>query len=163
MSPLTEQVLWDALAEIDDPELPIAITDMGLVYGVTLDDATVRVELLPTFIGCPALQVIGDRVCRRLLAIPGVCAVETAFRFDPPWTIDRMSASGRARLTGHGMNVPQTHLAEPARCPVCGSANTVLENPFGPTLCRAIYYCQDCRNPFERFKPPADELPILRR
>jgi ring-1,2-phenylacetyl-CoA epoxidase subunit PaaD len=157
-----DEELWRALAEVEDPELPIAITDMGLVHAVRRRGAAVRVELLPTFTGCPALEVIRDRVRRRLLAVPGVVAAEVLFLFEPAWTVERMSGAGRARLREHGMSVPRARLAEPAVCPHCGSTNTVLENPFGPTLCRAIYYCRDCRNPIERFKPPADELLVRR-
>lgn len=155
--------VWQALAEIEDPELPIAITDMGLVYRVQIEGGVARIELLPTFVGCPALAVIQDRVRRRLLAVSGIDAAEVVFRFEPAWTVDRMTDEGRARLRAHGMSVPRLRLAEPAVCPVCGSTNTVLENPFGPTLCRAIYYCLDCRNPIERFKPPGDALPLTGR
>jgi ring-1,2-phenylacetyl-CoA epoxidase subunit PaaD len=84
--------------------------------------------------------------------------VDVTFVFEPVWTIDRMSEAGRARLREHGLSVPRTAAIEPVVCPVCGSANTTLDNPFGPTLCRAIYYCRDCRNPIERFKPPAEVL-----
>jgi ring-1,2-phenylacetyl-CoA epoxidase subunit PaaD len=151
----TSQV-WRALSEIEDPELPIAITDLGLVQSVAVDGRAVRVRLIPTFTGCPALEVIREEVRRRLLAMPGVEVADVAFTYDEPWTLARLSDAGRARLTAHGLSVPRARLAEPATCPFCGSTNTVLENPFGPTLCRAIYYCRDCRNPIERFKPPAD-------
>lgn len=155
----TPGVLWQALADIEDPELPIAITDMGLVHRMIVNGGTVNVELVPTFTGCPALEVIRDRVRRRLLAEPGVDEVDVVFVFEPAWTIERMSEAGRAGLKAHGLSVPARSLAEPVACPVCGSTNTALENPFGPTLCRAIYYCRDCRNPIERFKPPADDPP----
>ena len=92
--------------------------------------------------------------------MPTVHAVDVQYTFDEPWTIDRMTETGRARLTAHGVSVPRVHLAEPANCPFCGSTDLVLENPFGPTLCRAVYYCRTCRNPVERFKPPADVLPV---
>ncbi|MGQ0570556.1 MAG: 1,2-phenylacetyl-CoA epoxidase subunit PaaD [Armatimonadota bacterium] len=163
MSTPAGDVLWRALGEIEDPELPIAITDMGLVHSIIADGGAVRVELLPTFTGCPALEMIRERVRRRLLEIPGVDLADVVFVFEPAWTIDRMSETGRAGLAAHGMSVPRARLAEPVVCPVCGSANTTLENPFGPTLCRAIYYCRDCRNPLERFKPPADALPVAGR
>lgn len=156
MSAATSGQVWRVLAEIEDPELPIAITDLGLVQSVTVEGSTVRVRLVPTFTGCPALEVIREQVRRRLLVLPGVDAAEVAFVFDEPWTVARLSEAGRARLAAHGLSVPRARLAEPATCPFCGSTNTVLENPFGPTLCRAIYYCRDCRNPIERFKPPAD-------
>jgi ring-1,2-phenylacetyl-CoA epoxidase subunit PaaD len=150
--------VWEALADVEDPELPISITDMGLVLAVTGTGRDVRVALLPTFTGCPALEVIRDRVRQRVAAVPGIDRVDVVFVFEPAWTIDRMSEAGRARLTAHGVSVPRPGAAAPVACPVCGSTNTTLENPFGPTLCRAIYYCRDCRNPVERFKPPAAGL-----
>ncbi len=76
--------------------------------------------------------------------------------FEEPWTMARMSDRGRARLAAHGLSLPHRQMMEPATCPFCGSTNTTLENSFGPTLCRAIYYCRDCRNPIERFKSPAE-------
>jgi ring-1,2-phenylacetyl-CoA epoxidase subunit PaaD len=153
-----DQALRAALADVEDPELPISIVDMGLVHTITAREGRVRVELLPTFTGCPALGVIRDRARRRLLAIPGVTDAEVVFVFEPPWTVDRMSDAGRARLAAHGLSVPLgEHDTGPIVCPHCGSADTVLENAFGPTLCRNIYYCGACRNPIERFKPPARE------
>jgi ring-1,2-phenylacetyl-CoA epoxidase subunit PaaD len=155
--------IWETLAGIEDPELPVPITDLGLVRSVTVDGAHVRVRLVPTFTGCPALDVIRERVRQRLLALPGVEGADVAFTFDEPWALDRLTDAGRARLVAHGLSVPRTRLAEPAVCPFCGSTNTALDNPFGATLCRAIYYCRDCRNPIERFKPPGDPLPATGR
>lgn len=156
-----EAAVLRALADVEDPELPITVTEMGLVHAVSVDKDAVRVELLPMFSGCPALEVIRERVRGRLAAIPGVRVVDVVFVFEPAWTADRMTDAGRARLRAHGVSVSGARLAEPAVCPHCGSTNTVLENPFGPTLCRAIYYCRDCRNPVERFKPPSDD-PLVR-
>jgi len=157
---VTRGAVWQALGEIEDPELPIAITELGLVRSVEVDEDTVRIRLIPTFVGCPALDLIRDRVHRRVLGMPVVRTVDVQYTFDEPWTIDRMTEAGRARLVAYGVSVPRAHLAEPAACPFCGSNDLVLENPFGPTLCRAVYYCRACRNPVERFKPPADVLPV---
>lgn len=160
---VTTTGIWDALAEIEDPELPVAITDLGMVRSVTVEGAQVQVLLIPTFIGCPALEVIQKRVRQRLLGLAGVEEAVVRFVYDEPWTLDRLTPAARARLAAHGLSVPRASLAEPAECPFCGSANTVLENPFGATLCRAIYYCRDCRNPIERFRPPGDSLPAAGR
>ncbi len=160
MSGLSREQIWQVLGEIEDPELPIAITDLGLVQSVDIGKGVVRVRLIPTFVGCPALDLIRERVRHRLLDTPGVTAAEVEFTFDEPWTLDRITETGRARLTAHGVSVPRASLAEPAVCPFCGSTNLAFESPFGPTLCRAVYYCRDCRNPIERFKPPADALPV---
>lgn len=156
MAALTRDEVWRVLDAVEDPELPVAITDLGLVHSVEIEDQTVHVRLVPTYTGCPALEVIRERVRTRVLELPGVAAADVTFCYDVPWTLDRMTPTARARLRGHGLSVPREGLAEPAACPYCGSVDVVLENPFGPTLCRAVYYCRACRNPVERFKPPGD-------
>ncbi len=156
LTKVTEADVWKVLETIEDPELPITITDLGVVRDVAVDGGSVRVRLVPTFSACPAIEVIRGDIRRRLLVLPGVEEASVDLAFDEPWTMARMSAPGRARLTAYGLSLPQRRLAEPVLCPYCGSTNTALENPFGPTLCRAIYYCRDCRNPIERFRPPAE-------
>ena len=153
---MTTDEVWLALSEIEDPELPIAITDLGLVRSIDIDDGVIRVRLIPTFVGCPALDLIRERVSGRLRALPAVRGVEVQYTFDEPWSLHRMTETGRAKLEAHGVSVPRAGLSEGATCPFCGSTDVVLESPFGPTLCRALYYCRACRNPVERFKPPAD-------
>ena len=151
-----DAAVWDALATVEDPELPITITDMGLVRDVRVDGARVSVRLVPTWIACPALDVIRTRVRRALLALPGVSDAVVEYTFDEPWTLERMTPRGRAQLTAHGLSVPRCRFAEPPVCPYCGSHDVAAESLFGPTLCRAMYLCRSCRNPFERFKPPAE-------
>lgn len=155
-----ERRIWQILETIEDPELPITITDLGLVQTVAVDGTRVRVTIVPTFSACPAIGVIRGDIRRRLLGLPGVQDVEVQLSFAEPWTMARMTQRGRERLTGHGLSLPHRQgggePGEAVVCPFCGSTNTRLENPFGPTLCRAIYYCLDCKNPIERFRPPAD-------
>jgi len=158
---VTPDAVWLALSEIQDPELPIAITDLGLVRSVDIDADVIRVRLIPTFVGCPALDLIREEVSRRLMALPAVRGVDVQYTFDEPWSLHRMTETGRAKLVAHGVSVPRVRLAEGATCPFCGSTDVVLESPFGPTLCRAVYYCRTCRNPVERFKPPADAALIV--
>jgi ring-1,2-phenylacetyl-CoA epoxidase subunit PaaD len=150
------QAVWDVLETIEDPELPVAITDLGLVRDVRVTDGRVAVRLVPTWIGCPALDVIRGRVREALSALPGVREATVEYVFDLPWTLDRMTPRGRARLEGHGLAVPRCRFNEPPACPYCGSRNVSLDSLFGPTMCRAMYVCRACRNPFERLKPPAD-------
>jgi ring-1,2-phenylacetyl-CoA epoxidase subunit PaaD len=152
---LTDAV-WDVLNTIEDPELPVAITDLGLVQQVEVEGGAIRVRLVPTWTGCPALDVIRSRVQDALSALAGARAVTVEYTYETLWTMDRMSARGRERLTAYGLALPRCRLSEPARCPYCGSADVALESLFGPTLCRATYLCRACRNPFERFKPPSD-------
>lgn len=153
---VSEAEVWKALEKVEDPELPITVTDLGLIREVAVAGPSVRVRLVPTFSACPAIDVMRQDIRVRLLALPGVEEVAVELVFDEPWTMARMSERGRAALAAYGLSLPGRRAAEPVSCPYCGSTNTTLENPFGPTLCRAIYYCRDCRNPIERFKPPAE-------
>lgn len=151
-----EERIWEVLETIEDPELPITVTDLGLIDDVQVVGGEVRVRMIPTYSACPAIDVMRQDIREKLLNIPGVAQVDVELSFAEPWTIARMTERGRARLVQHGLSIPSAHTVQPVTCPFCGSTNTVLENPFGPTLCRAIYYCRDCRNPIERFKPPAE-------
>jgi ring-1,2-phenylacetyl-CoA epoxidase subunit PaaD len=174
-----EERVWAVLETIEDPELPVAITDLGLIRTVEVDGRRVHVTMLPTFSACPAIGVMREDIRQRLSAIPEVEEVVVELSFAEPWTVARMTARGRERLFGHGISVPggrrggepepvgsvgesmtgsrRGHtIATGVECPFCGSTNTRLENPFGPTLCRAIYYCLDCKNPIERFRPPGE-------
>lgn len=150
------RAVWDVLETIEDPELPITITDLGLVRDVEAADGRVAVRLIPTWIGCPALDVIRGRVRQAVAALPGIRDATVDYVFEPPWTLDRLSPRGRARLEEHGLAVPRCRFSEPPACPYCGSTDVSLDSLFGPTMCRATYVCRACRNPFERLKPPAD-------
>jgi ring-1,2-phenylacetyl-CoA epoxidase subunit PaaD len=137
-----------ALAAIPDPELPVlSIVDLGIVHRVEATDDAVRVEILPTFIGCPALDVIRDDMRR---ALAGFGDVEVVTTFAVPWTSERISATGRAALASAGIAPPGA--PEAMRCPHCASDRVVMDSAFGPTQCRMLYYCRDCRQPFEALK-----------
>lgn len=162
-----------ALQSIPDPEMPISIVDLGIVADVGIEEndaaegAAVRVSILPTFVGCPALDMIRDQVSEKVRSIEGVGGVSVDFVYDPPWTVDRISDEGRVSLKAHGVTVPESgsRLAVHDRprvttqvrtsavpCPFCDSTSTYLDSPFGPTRCRMIYYCEACRNSFEHLK-----------
>lgn len=161
---ITENEVRDALAEVMDPEIPnLSIVDLGILRSVSVADEAISVELMPTFVGCPALEVMKEGVRERLGELAPGYAVDIKVTLDEPWTSDRISESGRAILKSSGFAPPPVLREMPARrnliqltpvveCPYCNSRNTVLENAFGPTLCRAIYYCRNCRQPFEQFK-----------
>lgn len=158
-----QDAVWDALAGVADPEIPaVSVVDMGMVHDVMIDGSDASVRILPTFTGCPAIPVIRSDVERAVSAVPGVGEVDVDFTFDPPWTPDRITQDGRRKLEAFGLAPPTgegpvliTDIGLPtfAVCPFCGSRDTVNENAFGPTPCRALYYCKACRNPFEQFKP----------
>lgn len=158
-----EDDVWAALQSVKDPEIPaVSVVEMGMIRDVEVDGNTVNVTVLPTFTGCPAVEMIKHDVTTAVAAIAGVEQVQVDLSFDPPWTTDRITALGRKKLkefglappTGNGpVLVTEIGLPTSANCPFCGSTNTRNETLFGPTPCRAVYYCDDCRNPFEQFKP----------
>jgi ring-1,2-phenylacetyl-CoA epoxidase subunit PaaD len=158
---VTAQQVWDALAEIPDPEIPVvSLVDLGVVRDVAVNGGSVRVEFTPTFLGCPALEVMRDAIAERIRALGAEPEIDV--RTDDSWTTDRITAAGRAKLRAAGF-APPAPREESAptlvqlqsnvfRCPYCGSTMTRLENIFGPTPCRSLRYCDDCRQPFEQFK-----------
>lgn len=155
-----EQAVWDALREIPDPEIPtISIVDLGIINQVTVAGGEVTIEATPTFVGCPALTVIGRQVQERVGALAGVTGVKVNWVMDPPWTTDRITEQGRRRLREFGIAPPGRtgrdllELEEVPPCPYCGSGDTHLENLFGPTACRSVFYCEGCKQPFEAMKP----------
>jgi ring-1,2-phenylacetyl-CoA epoxidase subunit PaaD len=158
---VTAGQVWDALAEIPDPEIPvISLVELGVVKDVTVEDGRVRVELTPTFMGCPALEVMQRAMTERIEQL----GVESDVRvvMDDSWSTDRITPEGREKLRAAGFAPPPPRATEPPtllqlehgafRCPWCGSADTKLENLFGPTPCRSLRYCNTCRQPFEQFK-----------
>ncbi|MBA2265878.1 MAG: phenylacetate-CoA oxygenase subunit PaaJ [Chloroflexi bacterium] len=159
-----EQRIWGALAEIPDPEIPaISLVELGVIGEVRVDDAgrLAHIQLLPTFIGCPAIDVMRRQITERLTELEVAERIEVEVSFAMPWTSERISPSGRERLRLSGFAPPvmtdiqdleELAVLPIAECPFCGSRSTTLDNPFGPTLCRAIYHCTSCRQPFEQFK-----------
>jgi len=147
---MTVQEVMDVLRTVKDPEIPvISITDLGIVGDVRATEGAVEVDLLPTFAGCPALGIIRQTV-ERALHDSGAESVSVRFVNTPAWTTDRVSERGRDELRSFGIAPP---LAGAVPCPFCGSERTRRESAFGPTLCRSVFYCDDCRNPFELMKP----------
>ena len=158
----------DALATIPDPEMPISIVDLGMVHDVRVDPdrRCIEVDILPTFVGCPALDLIRERISQTLGELAGVEQVRVRFVHDPPWSPDRISDAGRESLRQFGVVVPPRGCGPQAQavpltvggrpaapaCPFCGSEDVRLESRFGPTRCKMIWYCLSCRNSFEQIK-----------
>ena len=157
---LTEREVWQALAEIPDPEIPVvSLVDLGVVKNVRVDGNSVRVEFTPTFLGCPALEVMRAAMVENVRALGAEPDVDVVL--DDSWSTDRITAEGRAKLRASGFAPPAPRPAQTLqlvelrrgfRCPYCGSTDTRLENLFGPTPCRSVRYCNACRQPFEQFK-----------
>jgi len=153
--------VWEALAEIPDPEIPvISLVDLGVIRAVAVEDGRVRVEFTPTFLGCPALELMRDAMAERIRELGAEPQVEVIL--DDSWSTDRITAAGREKLRASGFAPPAPRRAGTPnlvqlrsgafRCPYCGSTETRLENIFGPTACRSLRYCTSCRQPFEQFK-----------
>jgi ring-1,2-phenylacetyl-CoA epoxidase subunit PaaD len=147
---VTEARVRDVLGTVHDPEIPaVSIVDLGIVERVAVTSTSIEVELLPTFVGCPALEVIRASVQEALAPLGRETSVEFTWRV--PWTSDRITPAGRERLARSGFAPP----ADPAdvHCPYCGSDRVAMDSLFGPTQCRSLFYCRSCRQPFEAFKP----------
>jgi len=149
-APVSPESVIGLLETVHDPEIPtVSIVDLGLVHDIRVDGGRVVVELLPTFVACPALEVIRFAVSDALA--PLGCPVDISFTFAVPWTTERLSPAGRDGLRRAGIAPPVDAAA--VRCPFCSSARVAMDSVFGPTLCRSLFYCRDCRQPFEAFKP----------
>jgi ring-1,2-phenylacetyl-CoA epoxidase subunit PaaD len=158
---VTAEQVWAAIGEVPDPEIPVvSLVELGVIRDVAVDGERVRVELVPTFLGCPALESMTRQVEQ---AIAGLGAeAEVAVITDEDWSTDRISAAGREKLRAAGFAPPAPRADGPTtlvqltskafRCPYCGSTETRLENIFGPTPCRSLRFCESCRQPFEQFK-----------
>jgi ring-1,2-phenylacetyl-CoA epoxidase subunit PaaD len=158
---VTAEQVWKALAEIPDPEIPVvSLVELGVVREVEVAKGHARVDFTPTFLGCPAVEVMQSAMAERIRELgaePDICVLA-----DDSWSTDRITPEGREKLRVAGFAPPAPREAgtptlvqlnsRAFRCPYCGSSDTTLENIFGPTPCRSLRYCRSCRQPFEQFK-----------
>ncbi|AMA72827.1 1,2-phenylacetyl-CoA epoxidase subunit PaaD [Aneurinibacillus thermoaerophilus] len=153
-----ESAVWEKLQDVKDPEIPaVSMVEMGMIHAVDEQDGVVTVQVLPTFVGCPALDIMRNEIIRQLQTVEGVQEVRVTFVYDPAWTSERISEAGREKLRQFGIAPPPVNHkpGDPWQvdCPFCGSPYTTLDNLFGPAACRSILYCKQCKNPFEALKP----------
>ena len=146
---------------VPDPEMPfLNLGDLGIVRSVVEAPDGVRVALTPTFVGCPATEVIVGDV-RRVLAEAGYANVVVEVVMAPAWSSDLITPSGREKLSAAGIAPPaclgarplSEAIAAPVACPLCGSLRTRRRSEFGSTPCKAMHVCLVCREPFEAIKP----------
>ncbi len=164
MPVVTEQAVWDVLREIADPEIQtINLVDLGVIRKVSIDerDELIVVEIMPTFVGCPALDMMRREIKARLAPFG---ETEVRVVYSEIWTTACITEAGRAMLGEAGIAPParqhmsmlpvlnKTTRGVAQECPFCHSQQTHMENLFGPTPCRAICYCDHCHQPFEQFK-----------
>ena len=158
---LTEEEIWKALAEVPDPEIPVvSLVDLGVIRDIRIKDGRAHVAFTPTFLGCPAVEVMRDEMAAKIAELGVESEIEVVQ--DDSWSTDRITAEGREKLRASGFAPPrpraegETTLVQlqlgSFRCPYCNSTDTRLDNIFGPTPCRSIRYCNACRQPFEQFK-----------
>lgn len=150
--------IW--LEEVKDPEIPVlSLVDLGVITHIEVSDQAVRVEMTPTFVGCPAMDYMQKEVIA-CLQKNGIENPVVEINFREAWSSDKITEKGKVALKKYGLAPPPDNrlftdleVLERAICPRCESDNTELKSPFGPTLCRAIYYCNTCKEAFEQFKP----------
>lgn len=160
MDQITIEKIYELLAEVKDPEIPVlSLIDLGVITGVEVAGDRILIQMTPTFVGCSALDLMQTEI-RQVLAGRGMRDVEIEVSYRQPWTSDRISEKGKQALKKFGLAPPPPRqlfadldILEHAECPRCGNTNTELRNTFGATLCRAIHFCHDCREAFEQFKP----------
>lgn len=160
MPEFTTEMIYEWLEEVKDPEIPVlSLVDLGVITEITLQNDSVKIELTPTFVGCPALDMMKQEICE-VLTKRGVSKVTVDVSYRNPWTSDLISEKGKLALKQFGLAPPPSRqlfidleILDHAICPRCDGENTELRNTFGPTLCRSIHYCNSCREAFEQFKP----------
>ena len=134
------------LAEVPDPEIPaVSVIDLGIVRGVENG----KVQITPTYSGCPATLVIEQSI-RAALDAAGYRSVGIETLLSPPWTTEWITEAGKAKLAAYGIAPPDP--AKTATCPQCGSTETEEVSRFGSTPCKAQWRCTSCLEPFDRFK-----------
>jgi ring-1,2-phenylacetyl-CoA epoxidase subunit PaaD len=160
VSPDRRASAWSAAARVTDPELPaLTIADLGILHDVDLDETGgVRVTILPTYSGCPAMGVIALGI-ETELAAAGFENVSVKLTNAPAWSTDMMSEEGLEKLRASGIAPPGRGAGKRAlfsapevACPRCGSPRTERISEFGSTACKALWRCTACREPFDHFK-----------
>ncbi|WP_421751293.1 1,2-phenylacetyl-CoA epoxidase subunit PaaD [Croceimicrobium sp.] len=155
------EAIWKILKNVADPEIPVlTVVDMGVVREVEIQDQKIVVSITPTYSGCPAMNEIESNI-RWALEEAGYNEVEIKTLLSPPWTTDWMTDEGKAKLQEYGIAPPEGSSADKSvlfgeakkvMCPRCKSRNTTMVSQFGSTACKALYKCEDCKEPFDYFK-----------
>lgn len=150
------------LETVKDPEVPVlTIIDLGIVRDVRINGEEIEVVITPTYSGCPAMDMIAADI-RMALAENGFRNVKVISVLSPAWTTDWMSEEGKRKLKEYGIAPPNPKQQvcsdklfaadEAVQCPHCNSHHTNRISEFGSTACKALYKCEDCKEPFDYFK-----------
>ena len=148
--------LFELLSKVVDPEIPVlTLQDLGVLRDVSISNGEVKVSITPTYAGCPAMEAM-RRDIETTLAAAGYEQVTVEQVLSPAWSTDWMTPSGREKLREYGIAPPVStacgRSAGQIGCPQCNSTSVKLISEFGSTACKALYQCQDCREPFDYFK-----------
>lgn len=157
---ITEEQILEWLEEVKDPEIPVlSLVDLGVITNIDINEHRVAVTMTPTFVGCPAIDYMKQDVIEVLNSY-GIDNVDVQVNFDEPWNSNKITDKGRKALKDFGLAPPPKHnlivdidILDNIECPNCGSNNSVMKTPFGPTACRSIHFCNNCKETFEQFKP----------
>lgn len=154
--------IWSILETVMDPEVPVvSVIDLGIVRDVKLNNEEVEVTITPTYSGCPAMDVISMNIKIALIS-HGYKNVKVKHVLSPSWTTDWMSEEGKQKLKEYGIAPPNPKQQvcndklfvndEAVQCPQCNSYHTHRISEFGSTACKALFQCNDCKEPFDYFK-----------
>jgi len=161
MQASTKEKILSILETVTDPEVPVlTVIDMGIIRDVKEQDGNVEIMITPTYSGCPAMDVINVNI-RIALATIGFKNVKITQVLSPAWTTDWMGEAGKQKLKNYGIAPPtpkqqvcndKLFAEEAIQCPHCNSWHTHRVSEFGSTACKALYVCDDCKEPFDYFK-----------
>jgi ring-1,2-phenylacetyl-CoA epoxidase subunit PaaD len=156
--PDTYKKIYDIVNSVCDPEVPVlTIADLGIVRDIKINGAEIEVVITPTYTGCPAMDMIAMNI-RLALLEQGFNNIKITSVLSPAWTTDWMSEAGKQKLKAYGIAPPQYRSGGDRQadiaieCPQCHSHNTRMLSEFGSTACKALYQCNDCKEPFDYFK-----------
>lgn len=151
MPDTSKQKILSILEEVCDPEIPVlSIADLGIIRDVIIHGEEIEIVITPTYSGCPAMDAISMDIRLKLIE-HGYKKVKITSVLSPAWTTDWMTGDGKRKLKEYGIAPPQRSGILPS-CPQCNSTNTKLLSQFGSTACKALYQCNDCKEPFDYFK-----------
>lgn len=157
-----EKEIWKELGEVKDPEVPVlSVIDLGIVRSVKINGDQIAIAITPTYTGCPAMDVIAMQIRMHVLSL-GFQEVQINQVLSPAWTTDWMTDEGKIKLKEYGIAPPNVKQQvchqelfvsdEAVQCPHCNSWHTIRISEFGSTACKALYKCEDCKEPFDYFK-----------
>jgi len=155
---IATNAIWKILETVKDPEVPVlSVVDLGVIRGVALEEEQVTVTITPTYTGCPAMDMISMHIKMALNDAGYQTTIQTIL--SPAWTTDWMTENGKQQLKAYGIAPPVGKSFDHAYldnlivpCPQCNSTHTVLISQFGSTACKALYKCEECKEPFDYFK-----------